>query len=111
MKTTKCESHIIPLVLQAALGKRESISIFGTDYPTPDGTCIRDYIHVTDLAQAHVLGLEYLLKEGASVVFNLGNGSGFSVREVIETALQVTGKEIKIVECDRTPRRPPYFSW
>jgi len=101
------ESHIIPLVLQAALGKRESISIFGTDYPTPDGTCIRDYIHVTDLAQAHVLGLEYLLKEGDSEVFNLGNGSGFSVREVIETALQVTGKEIKIVECDRRPGDPP----
>lgn len=99
------------MVLQAALGKRESISIFGTDYPTPDNTCIRDYIHVSDLAQAHVLGLEYLLKEGDSEVFNLGNGSGFSVREVIETANKVTGKKIKIVECDRTPRRPPYFSW
>lgn len=101
------ETHIIPLVLLTALGKRESISIFGTDYPTPDGTCIRDYIHVTDLAQAHVLGLEYLLKGGNSEVFNLGNGSGFSVREVIETAKQVTGKEIKIVECARRPGDPP----
>lgn len=101
------ETHIIPLVLFAALGKRESVSIFGTDYPTKDGTCIRDYIHVTDLAQAHVLGLEYLLKGGDSAVFNLGNGSGFSVREVIETAKEVTGKEINIVECDRRPGDPP----
>ena len=101
------ETHLIPLVLFAALGKLESVSIFGTDYPTRDGTCIRDYIHVTDLAQAHVLGLEYLLKEGDSDVFNLGNGSGFSVREVIETAKKVTGKEIKIVERDRRPGDPP----
>ncbi len=101
------ETHLIPLVLLAALGKLKSISIFGTDYPTRDGTCIRDYIHVTDLAQAHVLGLEYLLKGGNSEVFNLGNGSGFSVREVIETAKQVAGKEIKIVECDRRPGDPP----
>ncbi|MHC5614928.1 MAG: UDP-glucose 4-epimerase GalE, partial [Nostoc sp.] len=77
------ETHLIPLVLMTALGKRESISIFGTDYPTPDGTCVRDYIHVNDLADAHILGLEYLLKGGDSEVFNLGNGSGFSVREVI----------------------------
>jgi UDP-glucose 4-epimerase len=101
------ETHLIPLVLLAAMGKRESISIFGTDYPTADGTCIRDYIHVTDLAQAHVLGLQYLLKGGESDVFNLGNGGGFSVREVIETAKQVTGKEIKIVECDKRPGDPP----
>lgn len=101
------ETHIIPLVLFAALGKRESISIFGTDYPTEDGTCIRDYIHVTDLAQAHVLGLEYLLKGGDSEVFNLGNGNGFSVRDVIETAKQVTGKDIKIVERERRPGDPP----
>jgi UDP-glucose 4-epimerase len=79
------ETHLIPLVLQTALGKRESISVFGTDYPTADGTCIRDYIHVSDLADAHVLGLEYLLKGGDSEVFNLGNGNGFSVKEVIET--------------------------
>ncbi|GAB1542896.1 UDP-glucose 4-epimerase GalE [Scytonema sp. NUACC21] len=101
------ETHLIPLVLLAALGKRQSISIFGTDYPTQDGTCIRDYIHVTDLAQAHILGLEYLLKGGDSEVFNLGNGGGFSVREVIESAKEVTGKEIKIVECDRRPGDPP----
>ncbi len=101
------ETHLIPLVLFAALGKQESVSIFGTDYPTRDGTCLRDYIHVNDLAQAHVLGLEYLLKAGESDVFNLGNGSGFSVREVIETAKEVTGKEIKIVERDRRPGDPP----
>jgi UDP-glucose 4-epimerase len=101
------ETHLIPLVLLAALGQRESISILGTDYPTRDGTCIRDYIHVTDLAQAHVLGLKYLLDGGNSQVFNLGNGSGFSVREVIETAQQVTGKPIHIVERDRRPGDPP----
>ncbi|HEY9693684.1 MAG TPA: UDP-glucose 4-epimerase GalE [Oculatellaceae cyanobacterium] len=101
------ETHLIPLVLLTALGKRDSVSIFGTDYDTRDGTCIRDYIHVTDLAQAHVLGLDYLLKGGESQVFNLGNGNGFSVREVIETAKQVTGKEIKIVESDRRPGDPP----
>ncbi|MBU7582949.1 MAG: UDP-glucose 4-epimerase GalE [Nostoc sp. TH1S01] len=101
------ETHLIPLVLQAALGKRESIMIFGTDYPTPDGTCIRDYIHVNDLAQAHILGLKYLLEAGESAVFNLGNGSGFSVREVIETAKKITGKDIKIVECDRRAGDPP----
>ena len=101
------ETHLIPLVLQTALGKRESISIFGTDYPTTDGTCVRDYIHVNDLADAHVLGLEYLLKGGDSAVFNLGNGNGFSVKEVIETAKQVTGKNIKAIECDRRPGDPP----
>lgn len=101
------ETHLIPLVLFAALGKQDSIAIFGTDYPTPDGTCIRDYIHVSDLASAHVLGLEYLLKGGNSNVFNLGNGSGFSVREVIETAREITGKEIKIVERERRAGDPP----
>lgn len=101
------ETHLIPLILQTALGKRESISVFGTDYPTPDGTCIRDYIHVTDLADAHVLGLEYLLKGGDSEVFNLGNGNGFSVKEVIEAAKRVIQKDIKIVECDRRPGDPP----
>lgn len=101
------ETHLIPLVLQTALGKRESISIFGTDYPTEDGSCVRDYIHVTDLADAHVLGLEYLLKGGDTTVFNLGNGNGFSVKEVIETAREVTGKEIKAIECDRRPGDPP----
>ncbi|MEM6836744.1 MAG: UDP-glucose 4-epimerase GalE [Cyanobacteria bacterium P01_C01_bin.120] len=101
------ESHLIPLVLQTALGKRENIAIFGTDYDTPDGTCIRDYIHVADLALAHVLGVEYLTKGGDTTFINLGNGNGFSVREVIETARQVTGKEIMVVERDRRPGDPP----
>ncbi|WP_310428413.1 UDP-glucose 4-epimerase GalE [Chamaesiphon sp. VAR_48_metabat_135_sub] len=100
------ETHLIPLVLQTAAGKRASVSIFGTDYDTPDGTCIRDYIHVTDLAQAHVLGLEYLLEHRVSQIFNLGNGSGFSVKEVIDTAKQVTGKEISIEECPRRAGDP-----
>lgn len=101
------ETHLIPLVLMTALGQRESVSIFGTDYPTPDGTCIRDYIHVTDLAEAHILGLEYLLKGGETTVFNLGNGNGFSVKEVIETARQITGQEIKAIACPRRPGDPP----
>ena len=95
------ETHLIPLALLTALKKRESLYIFGTDYDTPDGTCVRDYIHVNDLADAHVLGLEYLLSGGESDVFNLGNGNGFSVREVIETAREVTGLEIPAVETDR----------
>ncbi|MDP8966687.1 MAG: UDP-glucose 4-epimerase GalE [Cyanobacteriota bacterium] len=101
------ETHILPLVLLTAMGKRESFSILGTDYPTPDGTCIRDFIHVADLAQAHVLGLEQLLKSGESDVFNLGNGNGFSVREVIETAKLVTGQPIQVTEGDRRPGDPP----
>ncbi len=101
------ETHLIPLVLMAALGKRESISIFGTDYPTPDGTCIRDYIHVTDLADAHVLGLEYLFQGGDTATFNLGNGNGFSVRQVIDTAELVTGQDIKVTVSDRRPGDPP----
>lgn len=100
------ETHLIPLVLLAALGQRESISIFGTDYDTPDGTCIRDYIHVTDLAQAHVQGLDYLLQGGTTEIFNLGNGNGFSVREVIETAQTVTDQLIKVVEVERRPGDP-----
>lgn len=95
------ETHLIPLALLTALKKRESLYIFGTDYDTPDGTCVRDYIHVNDLADAHVLGLEYLLSGGESDVFNLGNGNGFSVREVIETAREVTGLEISAIESDR----------
>lgn len=97
----KPETHLIPLALLTALGKRESLSIFGTDYSTPDGTCVRDYIHVADLASAHVLGLEYLLNGGDSEVFNLGNGNGFSVKQVIETARTVTGREIPAFECAR----------
>ena len=96
------ESHLIPLILQVPNGKRETVSIFGTDYDTPDGTCIRDYIHVTDLAQAHILAVQYLANGGESDIFNLGNGVGYSVREVIETARKVTGHPIPAVE---TPRR------
>lgn len=101
------ETHLIPLVLLTALGHRESVSIFGSDYSTPDGTCQRDYIHVADLAQAHVLGLEYLLKGGESQFINLGNGNGFSVKEVIEVAREITGRDIKAVACDRRPGDPP----
>ncbi|WP_319578633.1 UDP-glucose 4-epimerase GalE [uncultured Methanospirillum sp.] len=101
------ETHLIPLVLHAAADPTKEIQIFGTDYDTPDGTCIRDYIHVTDLAQAHVLALEYLLKGGESQVYNLGNGTGYSVREVIDAAKRVTGKEIVVRECPRRPGDPP----
>ena len=101
------ETHLIPLVLLTALGQRPSVSIFGTDYPTPDGTCIRDYIHVTDLAQAHVLGIDYLLKGGSSDRFNLGNGNGFSVQQVIDAAQTITGQPIPAVTCDRRPGDPP----
>lgn len=88
------ESHLIPLILQVPNGKRAEISIFGDDYDTKDGTCIRDYIHVTDLAQAHILAMEYLVKGGDNAIFNLGNGVGFTVNEVIETARRVTGHPI-----------------
>ncbi|MCL5027096.1 MAG: UDP-glucose 4-epimerase GalE [Chloroflexi bacterium] len=100
------ETHLIPIVLQVALGQRLSVSIFGTDYPTPDGTCIRDYIHVVDLAQAHVLALRALGEGCASAIYNLGNGNGFSVREVIEVARQVTGQPIPAVESSRRPGDP-----
>lgn len=90
------ESHLIPLVLQAAAGERDCITIFGEDYDTPDGTCLRDYVHVADLCQAHRLALEGLLGDGASAVYNLGNGQGFSVREVIDAAAKVTGLEIPL---------------
>lgn len=100
------ESHLIPLILQVPNGKRESISIFGTDYDTPDGTCIRDYIHVTDLAQAHILAVNYLVSGGESDIFNLGNGIGYSVREVIDTARAVTGHPIKAVEAARRDGDP-----
>jgi len=90
------ETHLIPLVLDAALGRRPHVSIFGTDYDTPDGTCVRDYIHVSDLAEAHVLGVEYLLRGGASTAVNLGNGRGFSVKEVIAAVERVTGRKIPV---------------
>jgi UDP-glucose 4-epimerase len=96
------ESHLIPLVLKTALGQRNSISIYGTDYPTPDGTCIRDYIHIADLVSAHLLALE-ALGERDRLVYNLGNGNGYSVREVIEAARRVSGQSIPAVE---SPRRP-----
>jgi len=100
------ESHLIPLILDVALGRRQSIRIYGDDYPTPDGTCIRDYIHVADLADAHLLALNALETEAAAkqrLIFNLGNGTGFSVREVIESARRVTGHPIP---AENFPRRP-----
>ena len=100
------ESHLIPLILQVPLGKRETISVFGSDYDTADGTCIRDYIHVTDLAQAHILAVEYLFGGGQSDIFNLGNGVGYSVREVIDTARKVTGHAIPHVDAPRRAGDP-----
>ena len=100
------ESHLIPIILQAASGKRDHIGIFGDDYPTRDGTCIRDYIHITDLAAAHIRALEYLKNGGKSTYYNLGNGNGFSVKEVIETARKVTGLDIKSTVEARRPGDP-----
>jgi UDP-glucose 4-epimerase len=98
------ETHLIPIVLQVALGKRDHVQIYGTDYPTRDGTCVRDYIHVVDLAQAHILALGAL--EQGSRIYNLGNGQGFTVREVIETARRVTGHPIPAVAAPRRPGDP-----
>ena len=100
------ETHLIPLVLQVPNGKREYISVFGNDYDTKDGTCVRDYIHVNDLAQAHILAMEYLSKGGESNIFNLGNGVGFTVKEVIETARKVTNHTIPIREEERRAGDP-----
>ncbi len=100
------ETHLIPLVIRAALGLRERISIYGTDYPTPDGTCIRDYIHVLDIARAHVLALE-ALADRQSMTYNLGIGQGHSVKEVIEEARRVTGRDIPVEEGPRRPGDPP----
>lgn len=100
------ETHLIPLILQAASNRRESISVFGRDYDTPDGTCIRDYIHIVDLCSAHLLALEKLVKEKKSYAYNLGNGNGFSVQEVIDSARVVTGKEIKVAEALRREGDP-----
>ena len=100
------ESHLIPLVLKTAQGIHSSVSIFGTDYDTPDGTCIRDYIHVCDLARAHVLALEHLYNGGSSKVYNLGSEHGFSVREIIDTAKKVTGKDFFVDEVARRPGDP-----
>ena len=99
------ESHLIPLVLDVALGRRKSIKIFGSDYPTPDGTCIRDYIHVRDLADAHLLALA-ALQTTDKVIYNIGNGQGFTVREVIESVRRVTGRPIAVEECPRREGDP-----
>ena len=99
------ESHLIPLILDVAMGRRAGIKIFGQDYPTKDGTCVRDYIHVQDLADAHLLALE-ALKEKSQLIYNIGNGQGFTVREVIESVQRVTGKPIAVEECPRRPGDP-----
>ena len=101
-ETHNPETHLIPLILQVPNGKREYISIFGNDYDTKDGTCVRDYIHVNDLAQAHILAMKYLCDGNDSNIFNLGNGVGFTVKEVVETARKVTGHPISAKE---EPRR------
>lgn len=101
------ETHLIPIVLDTALGKRTEVKIFGTDYKTPDGTAIRDYIHVNDLADAHLKALEYLKNGGKSSAYNLGLGKGFSVREVIETVKKVTKSDFTVIETDRRPGDPP----
>ena len=97
------ETHLIPLMLDAIDGKRDALTIFGTDYDTPDGTCIRDYVHVCDLVDAHMLGLNWLLEDKGSRVFNLGTGTGFSVREVVEQSREVTSRAVPMTEGDRRP--------
>ena len=102
------ESHLIPVVLDAAAGRRPDVQIFGTDYPTPDGTCLRDYIHVSDLASAHVVGLQSLMKGSVqSQAINLGTGHGYSVREVIDAAKRITGRDFKVRESPRRAGDPP----
>ncbi|MGL4643803.1 MAG: UDP-glucose 4-epimerase GalE [Vagococcus fluvialis] len=100
------ETHLVPIILQTALGQRKQVSIFGDDYPTVDGTCVRDYVHVVDLSEAHVLALDYLEKENPSDIFNLGSSTGFSVKEMIEEARLVTGKEIPAVMAPRRSGDP-----
>ena len=100
------ESHLIPLILDVALGRRANIKIFGRDYPTKDGTCIRDYIHVRDLAEAHLLALGALSESKSRLIYNIGNGQGFSVVEVIESVRRVTGRPIAVEECPRRPGDP-----
>ncbi len=101
------ETHLIPLILKTAKGERQSIGINGTDYATPDGTCIRDYVHIMDLADAHILALNHLMDNGASDIFNCGYGHGYSVREVIQAARAVTGKDFTVVESARRAGDPP----
>ncbi len=103
------ESHLIPLTIQAAMGKRPQIPIYGTDYPTPDGTCIRDYIHIDDLCRAHLLALGKL-DQSCELIYNLGNSEGYSVREVIETVKKVSGKDFKVVAADRRPGDAPVLT-
>jgi UDP-glucose 4-epimerase len=100
------ESHLIPLILDVALGRRSSIKIFGKDYPTKDGTCIRDYIHVHDLANAHLLALNALSDSRSRLIYNIGNGQGFTVLEVIDSVRRVTGRPIAVEECPRRPGDP-----
>ena len=101
------ETHLIPMILQTALGKRDSLNLFGTDYPTPDGTCIRDYVHAMDLADAHILALEKLTKDGTSATYNLGSGSGFSNKEILEAAIKITGIDIPVNYAPRRAGDPP----
>ncbi|WP_397449720.1 UDP-glucose 4-epimerase GalE [Pseudomonas sp. NA-150] len=101
------ETHLLPLILQAAAGRRSTITVYGRDYDTPDGTCIRDYIHVSDLCSAHLLAVDYLLEGGASTAFNLGNGQGFSVQQVIDAARRVTGRDIVTSDAPRRAGDPP----
>jgi UDP-glucose 4-epimerase len=103
------ESHLVPLIIQAAMGQRKDVKIYGTDYATPDGTCIRDYIHIEDLCSAHLLALKKLSSE-RELVYNLGNGTGFSVRQVIETVKKVSGKNFKVTEGPRRQGDPPVLT-
>lgn len=103
------ETHIIPNVVFAALGRSPGVSVFGTDYPTPDGTCVRDYVHVLDLARAHLLALEHLSSGGPGGAYNLGNGNGFSVKEVIETVREVSGRRFEVKEAPRRAGDPPFL--
>jgi UDP-glucose 4-epimerase len=100
------EHHLIPIVLQVALGQRERVTVFGDDWDTPDGSCVRDYVHVTDLAQAHLLALSYLRNGGATSVYNMGNGNGYSVKEVIELSAEIAGRKIMSVTGPRRPGDP-----
>ena len=100
------ETHLIPLILKTALGKRKAVEVYGSDYPTPDGTCIRDYIHVTDLADAHVKALGHLAAGGASKIYNLGSENGFTVKQVIDKAKKITGIDFAVNETGRRPGDP-----
>jgi UDP-glucose 4-epimerase len=101
------ETHLIPLAIYSALGIRDALKIFGTDYPTMDGTCIRDYIHVNDLADAHIKAVEYLMDKDRSDSFNLGNGIGHSVREVVNAVKKISGRDFEVIEADRREGDPP----